>query len=47
MYFCKNKNNTNTGVIEITEPAATNRQSKENVPANLATPNGRVYKLSS
>jgi len=28
--------------MEITEPAAIKRQSREKVPASLATPNGKV-----
>jgi len=42
MYFCNTKNSPKTGMIEIIEPAATKRQSKENVPAKLATPKGKV-----
>ncbi len=42
IYRCKNKNNSKIGAMEITEPAAIKRQSKENVPARLATPKGSV-----
>ncbi len=40
---CTNINKISTGAIEITEPAATNRQFNPNAPsANFATPKGSV-----
>ena len=42
MYLCKPTNSTSTGRIEITEPAATRRQSREKLLASCWSPKGRV-----